>query len=337
MSKLIDNAKGRIKYSSDEFVENTSKKIEDLKLRAKHKMQDFKNLYIGGGKKLLKVLSLIPIGLVILNISFYLIAIGQTVGSSPHFYCDSKASDDVKSTVQYQQYCKGFGGSSGGNSSIAEAAVSLATTDETVGGRKIDWRSNGFGDVEAYKGNPQYTVDTFLAKVPEIVQVAQDLRTEGKRTTNTWSLPYYASCDLSVSLPVLWSGADDNFPMTLTGAEMYGTGTSGITGHLVNGGSKLWQQVPKGDKILPGDIALGNNHGGYQHVWMYVATWENGTWTDNSIVQKKYPNSTANTYQGSHLDYYASLSNIGDPWKLADVVYRYVGQIDEQSPFLKVK
>ena len=79
MSKLIDNAKGRIKYSRDEFVENTSKKIEDLKLRAKHKMQDFKNWYIGGGKKLLKALSLIPIGLVILNISFYLIAIGQTV------------------------------------------------------------------------------------------------------------------------------------------------------------------------------------------------------------------------------------------------------------------
>ena len=50
MSKLIDNAKGRIKYSSDEFVENTSKKIEDLKLRAKHKMQDFKNWYIGGGR-----------------------------------------------------------------------------------------------------------------------------------------------------------------------------------------------------------------------------------------------------------------------------------------------
>lgn len=326
MSKLVDSGK---KFAT--------KKFEQAEEWSSEKIESIIKWWKRGGKKLLFTASLLPIGLVILNISFYLIGIGQAVGSSPHYYCDSKASDEVKSTVQYQQYCKGFGSSGGNNSSIAEAAISLATTDTTTMGRKIDWVSNGFGDVEAYRGNSQYTVDTFLDKVPKIVEVAQNLRTEGKRDTNTWSLPFYASCDLSVSLPVLWSGADDNFPMTLSGFELNGSGTSGITGHLVNANTGKWKQVPRGDKILPGDIAMGNNQGGYQHVWMYVATWENGSWTDNSLVQKKYPNSTANTYQGSFKDYYAMLNDVGDPWKIADVVYRYVGEVDETSPFRKIQ
>ncbi len=338
MSKFTKRIRGRVTHTVNTYKKNFQKDFKHWKIMVNKKLNHFVTWAKGAGRLTMILIGLVPVGLIVLNISFYLIAIGQTVGSSPHFYCDAKASDEVKSTEQYQQYCKGFGSVGGNNSSIAEAAISLATTDETVGGRKINWSSNGFGDVEAYATNSNYTVGTFLDKVPKIVQTAQELKSDGKRNTVTWSLPFYASCDLTTSMAVLWSGADDNFPMTLGGFELFSGGKGSITGYLVNGGGDgKWKQVPKGEKILPGDIAMGNNHGGYQHVWMYVATWENGTWTDNSLVQKKYPGSTANTYQGSYLDYYASLSDIGNPWSFADVVYRYVGTPDEQSPFRSIK
>lgn len=299
--------------------------------------------FIKSNSKAIKLYSSVSgISLLVLNVSFFGLGLVQSVGGTPHYYCDKNARAEIKSTLLYRQYCTN-GSSRVNNETIASAAVTLATTDTSLGTTQIEFNTDGLSDVEAYRNKEGYTVETFIEVLPKIMETAGKLVSEGKRdrSRHTWSpLPpntYYASCDLQVSSAILWSGADDNFPMYLSGVENTGGGTSGITGYLINdGGDGKWEELQRGEPIQPGDIALGNGPA-YGHVWMYVANWENGQWTDNSIVQEKFPGSTSNRYEGSHRDYYAKLSHDEDPWESSERIFRYIGEVDENSEFKKIE
>lgn len=277
----------------------------------------------------------LSIGLVVLHLSFFVLGVFQTFGKTPHYYCNQNASDNTKSTIVYQQYCNGSSLGNADNKGIAEAAISLATVDTSLGKQKIDWTMNGMVDLEAKRST--HPVDNFITLTPKIIEQANLIKGERKGVA-TWTLNYYASCDLSVASAVLWSGADDNFPMYLSGNETTTNTTYGQTGYLLNNGHNgKWIQVPRGDKVLPGDIALGNMNGRtVQHVWMYVATWENGQWVNNDLVQARFPGSTSNRYEGSNRDYYSMLSRDGNPWESSEYIFRFVGEINELSSFRRI-
>lgn len=262
------------------------------------------------------------------------ISLAQAYAPTPHYYCDPQASEEVKSSKAFMQYCRIK--TNADNSSIAAAAVSLATTDTTVGGKQIDYTGPGFGDVEAFKGRPNYKIDTFVNVTKQITELSRT-----RPGLSNWGISYFASCDLNTGTAVLWSGADDEFPLLLIGAEEERGGTSGIAGYLTNNTNGKWEELERGSDIQPGDIAIGgtNQHGGrgVGHVWMYVANWENGAWTDNSIVQEVWPGSTANRFEGSHKDYYSRLTRDGDPWKGAKRIFRFVGEPNEASIFSAVQ
>ena len=65
--------------------------------------------------------------------TMFFLSVGDSFASTVHYYCDIGADSAIKSSELYKQYCKNVS-SSGGNESIAKAAVTLATTDEETGG-----------------------------------------------------------------------------------------------------------------------------------------------------------------------------------------------------------
>ena len=128
--------------------------------------------------------------------------------------------------------------------------------------------------------------------------------------------PWYQSCDRGVATAVVWSGADDNFPVGATGQQ---------DAYLASAaGNGLWELVGDYDSVMdqlqPGDICIttaerrGTTHG---HIIMFVG---------NEEIQKKYPGAEGEfvsaSYEtrspgcGSQRSYYK-----GDGY----LVYRYVG------------
>lgn len=320
----------------DRLQEKVKNKWKDSKIRKR--IQQLIMFIQSNLRTIIIVNVIVVIILAILHLSFFILGLFQSYGKTPHYYCNVEASESVKATRNYQQYCNTSGSISANNKGIAEAAVSLATVDTTLGSKKIEWVSNGLVDLEQHRST--HPVDNFITYMPKIVEQADTLQKQGiRKGVSTWPLnSYYASCDLSISSAILWSGADDNFPMYLGGYETTTTSTYGQTGYLLNKGHNgKWMQVPRGDKVLPGDIALGNLDGRrIQHTWMYVGTWENGSWIENEIVQARFPGSTANRYEGSNRDYYSMLSRDGNPWQSSEYIFRYVGQIDELSSFRSI-
>ena len=289
---------------------------------------------------------------------FYVISVGKSVGSTPHYYCNPNAPMIEKMSSKYKQYCtyQTFD-----NSSIAAAAVALSTADIASGQSQINYTAPGLGDLLNQSG-----ANIFVSVVPRIVQTMMDIShgSNGQSWSTNTSSALYASCDFSICMAVLWSGADDNYP-TCLGRELYNTGANANpqvqTGYLLasdfNNG--LWQELNEGDEILPGDIAVSNytkNGESKGHTWMYVARWVPeptasdpwaGHWEESDIVQAKYPGSNANRYEGSHESYYAKLSHTdNNPWKDSHgeandpngiyKIFRYVGTINEGSPYIGI-
>lgn len=92
---------------------------------------------------------------------------------------------------------------------------------------------------------------------------------------------YYQSCDSTVGTAVRWSGADDNFPMHNTGAQLVYCSTH----------PDKWESVGSlGDDVSREDLKAGDVLVFDGHVILYVS---------NEIVKEKYPNSTAEMVSGS--------------------------------------
>lgn len=125
---------------------------------------------------------------------------------------------------------------SGGNSTIADAAVTLAGSDVV----KIPWDEDGLKSKNLNEdGLKNYkSVKSNIFNGDEI----------------------YASCDRSVSAAVRWSGADDNFPMGDTEA---------IYNYLKNQDNGKWTYVGDYGKcdLIPGDVLITKGNG---HVKIYV-------------------------------------------------------------------
>ena len=167
------------------------------------------------------------------------------------------------------------------NSSLAAAAVAYAWETEAMG--------NGNNGTQLY-------------------QAVHDAMFPGD--------PWYQSCDRGVATAVVWSGADDNFPVGATSQQ---------DAYLAEqAGKGLWEFVGEydtvSDQLQPGDICIttsarrGTEHG---HIIMYVG---------NEAIQQKYPGASGEfvsaSYEtrspgcGSEISYY-----LGDGYH----VYRYVG------------
>ncbi|MGI6608131.1 MAG: hypothetical protein ACOX1F_04035 [Erysipelotrichaceae bacterium] len=227
------------------------------------------------------------------------------------------------------------------NINIARAAVSLSVADTSDGKGRIWFTRWGLSDLYKYVGVPDYCPETFIAVAPQLVDILNSMD-ESKHNTTRWSdtsYCLYASCDFNVALAVWWSGADDNYPSCLGGlGEFNPKFTYAQTGYLIHNFSNgKWEQVQPGSKILPGDIAFGRNaKGRISHTWMYVATWENGRWIDNSLVQEKFPDSKANRYEGSYQKYYPKLGYDFNPWLSSAYIFRFTGKINNYSEFKTV-
>lgn len=227
------------------------------------------------------------------------------------------------------------------NINIARSAISLATMDNSDGKGKLLFTKRGMSDLYNYVGVPGYCPETFIKVAPQLIDTLNSLP-YSKHNTIRWyksSIALYASCDLSVALAVWWSGADDNYSSCLKPkGEWDPSYIQGQTGYLIHDYSGKWVQVETGSTILPGDIALGRDEDGdICHTWMYVATWRNGRWCDNSLVQEKFPNSKANRYEGSHESYYAKVGYDENPWLSSAYIFRFIGTIDEFSEFKSAK
>lgn len=294
----------------------------------------------------------VAIALVLSEVAFFAVGIANSTGKTPHYYCNYLASDEEKATAKYKQYCVY---EEYDNASLAAAAVSLSTIDISNGTYNntldpIPYTCNGMRDLLDHPNSP-YTPQIFISVIPQIIQAMHEKNYPGHisaaGTSQSWALDgLYASCDFSVCMAVLWSGADDNYP-TCLGRELdaLSTYTANQTGYLLNGNSGKWRKLEIGEDILPGDIAVNVSPDKDKgHVWMYVAKWTaEGGWEDSPIVQAKYPGSHANRYEGSHEHYYARLKYTSkSPWN--DYLYaggpfyifRFVGTINEESPFIGI-
>jgi hypothetical protein len=282
------------------------------------------------------------------------LGIVSAIKATPHYYCDITAPDEVKQSKVYQQYCSHLMGGLG-NDSIAAAAVALATCDESNPSTpRIPYTTLGLSDVRQFANVQGYTVDTFLSVVPKLLaalQIHQDTPNPfGTSQTWVWDAEntLHASCDWSVCLAVLWSGADDFYPTCLGGYEVFDTTPTAFnqTGYLIRGNSGRWVELTHGEPIEPGDVCIGgisSNHGGIGHTWIYLAHWNSTDgWQDSQIVQAKYPGSHANRYEGSHNNYYARLKQVTvSPWEdtqqgVPNRIFRCVSETNIESPFFNI-
>lgn len=187
---------------------------------------------------------------------------------------------------------------SGGNASIADAAVTLAGTLET----KITFSGVHGPSDPALKDS----------RLKQYAQIHQEY------------LPndiYYASCDRAAATAILWAGADDSFPAG---------GTAVQADYLENqdkmtGSEKKWQYVGIGkdmfdnNKLEPGDVLITREGSG--HIMIYVG----------DKTKTRWPDSDANMYAGSYEQYYPRVytSTLSDPRSYK--VYRCLTETSNNS------
>ena len=160
------------------------------------------------------------------------------------------------------------GTKSGGNSSIAEALVSIAydpNNENATNNTTVTCASNG---------------GSFLATNTYKSIHDQVLSGDG----------YYASCDRNVATAVRWAGADDNFPAGPTGTQY-----SYLTSH-----TDKWECI--GDfnesilsELQPGDVVVTKGDG---HIWAYAG---------NEAIKEKFPDSNCDAVGGSFGDFTAQI------------------------------
>ena len=161
---------------------------------------------------------------------------------------------------------------SGGNGSIASAAVTLAATarpDDYIG--FTEWGENS-PDFETAKGK----LDTYK-RIHIKLLPGDDL---------------FASCDRAACCAIRWSGADTEFPVGATSTQY---------SYLCKTTDK-WQFIGKlstdKDKLAPGDVLITEGAG---HIQIYVG---------NEEVCKRFPESNADTYCASYGEFYPMLFNL---------------------------
>ena len=208
------------------------------------------------------------------------------IGNSPHYYCNLEAPNSVKSSAVYQQYC---GSSTGGNDSIAQAAVSLAYYIPEINAVPTTYVAGKCqsGVTHGVTGK----AGTYPADIA--TQLYVDVHDEVISGDG-----YYASCDRGTCTAVRWAGADDDFPPGDCGT---------IISYLDNHPDK-WEKVGniRDVELEPGDIMINSGH-----VGIYVGL---------EAVQEKYPNCTEDTqtYAASFGDYCPKLQDL---WWIDDGTY----------------
>lgn len=216
------------------------------------------------------------IALIIALILYFLVIpavqiISWKIGNTPHYYCDLEASPGIKSSLVYKQYC---GSNSGGNESIAEAAVSLAYNIENINQFETTFVasmcSSGVSHSSRAKTGGAAPDDIALKLFVDVHD--EVLKGDG----------YYASCDRGVATTVRWAGADDNYPAGPCPSQL-----SYLEKH-----SEKWEYVGEAENeemLQPGDIFINSHHTG-----IYVG---------EEAMQKTYPGSPHKTCAASYGDH----------------------------------
>ena len=274
LNRRLDSRIGKVKSS----IKNSKDKIDKIKKFAKVATAFIKQFGIPIAIALVIIIVIIP----------GIIAIAMQVGNSPHYYCNLDAPPQVKASKVYQQYC----GVSGGNESIAEAAVSLAYHIPDLPNTEVTYVA-GFCSSKVSHSLKNHTNGV----APN--DVATQLYVDVHDAVDIDS--YYASCDRGTCTAVRWAGADDEFPLGPCGT---------IMDYLDGKGKAKWENLGKlneditVDELEPGDIMV-YVHGDAGHIGIYVG---------EEAVQAKYPGSKCTTYAASLNDYCPKLQTI-DGWK----------------------
>lgn len=137
----------------------------------------------------------------------------------------------------------------------------------------------------------------------------------------------YASCDITVSTIVRYSGVDKDFEPTRTPAQWI----------YLNNSTDKWERIgtykcgQSTTKLQPGDVMLTDWSvfpTGMGHIWMYLG---------NKAVQKYWPGSDSDSVEGSYCSYpqcslYPDLFNAEKKEdKRLYVIYRYKGHSDVEA------
>ena len=152
----------------------------------------------------------------------------------------SGKSLDIASLGSYlKDQCEGLKSVySGGNASIADAAVSLASGDGTMGDTRYYWDQDG-------SSSPNLQHLPNYKKVHEVIFPGDVI---------------FASCDRSSACAVRWAGADDTFPIGDTATQYRYLTTSNKWDYIGIWGSCMLQ---------PGDVIITQGKG---HIKIYVGT-----------------------------------------------------------------
>ena len=181
--------------------------------------------------------------------------------------------------------------SGGGNSSIAEAAVSLCATDDTIGQGVIK-------DLARHR-NP----DPRLALYNKVHDLVGG---DG----------YYASCDRFVCYSVRWSGADDNYALHQTNSDMEK--------------SDRWKEVKEGEDSEPGDVAISISGGYHTYIVINSwkgGKWDQ----NYAPARAKFPNSKASKAQASYDDHQPAVKDLPTPWFDGQKRYRVWRNVKPQE------
>ena len=174
-------------------------------------------------------------------------AYGLMFNSSPHYYCNINADKEVKAQEFYKRYCTS--GVTGGNESIAAAAVSLALNPDDLGAT-----ATTYVNCASHPSDPMAT---------EAYVTIHDQVLAGD--------PYYASCDRGTCTAIRWAGADDNFPAGACGTQVDYLETSSKWENL-----GIYTSI---DQLEPGDILINRGHIGiYLGVEAVQAVYPNSTY-----------------------------------------------------------
>lgn len=304
LEKVKAGAKNKALLKKRELEEKAAKAMEFIAKKAK---------YIAGAA------SAIVHTIIAIQVAIFVISILAAFGSTPHYYCD-KSQKEVSADV-YNQYCNLSSGNAN-NESIVQACNSIATTDTSLGTSIIKYSTRGTGDMTPYVGKSGYKPETWISLAP---QIDDTLRRRGTPYSNGEIDRVYANCTYNAGSAIVWSGADDDFPVVQGPPQMRA---------YMRSHKDKWEEVT-GKDLMPGDVCVDE-----RHIWISMSNCtKDGNVIDNKAIQDAWPGSTSARYDGAWQLFYPVLRP-APPTQTEHggyAAFRFIGKVNEDSEFKKLK
>lgn len=236
LNKLKDTAEKKFKHFSQDTIQKGKEKIDKVQESSK-KIKKIGRVLKSIGSFISSFWLPIIIALIIIEgVIPSIIAFSYKFGGSPHYYCDLLSDKATKKTEIFKRYCKT--GSSGGNETLAQAAVSLVDLDrgtERVPQIEVAPGWSNWGDYKYIYDNTETHLD------------------EGD----------YDNCTGYVGCAIRWALTDN---WEVLQPDLY----IGNTQYL----NENWEEVNfsgNDDDLEPGDVFISENDGS-SHIFIYVGS-----------------------------------------------------------------